>query len=129
MAGYLIDTHLLLWSMLEPQRLSRSSADLLRDRSVAVAFSLVTIWEVAIKASLRKPGFEVDPTALRTALLDEGYAELPLASAHIAHVVTLPLLHRDPFDRMLVAQAAVEGLSLLTADATLKRYGRFVRAV
>lgn len=96
---------------------------------MALAYSLVTIWEVAIKTSLRKPGFEVDPNRLRGVLLDEGYAELPLAPAHIIHVAALPWLHRDPFDRMLVAQAAAEGMTLLTANAALKRYGRFVRAV
>jgi PIN domain nuclease of toxin-antitoxin system len=127
MTGHLVDTHLLLWFVLEPGRLAQRAARLLTDRAVPVVYSLASIWEVAIKTSLRKPGFDVDPDVLRKLLTDEGFTELPIAPAHIARVAALPWLHRDPFDRMLVAQAAVEGLTLLSADATLKRYGRFVR--
>jgi PIN domain nuclease of toxin-antitoxin system len=101
---------------------------LILDRLVALRFSCATLWEVAIKTALRKPGFDVDPTKLRDSLVAEGFVELPITVEHIARLTTLPLLHGDPFDRMLVAQAAVEGLTLLTADAALKRYGRFVRA-
>lgn len=129
MNGYLADTHVLLWWLLEPEKLPRRVANELADWTVPMRYSLVSIWEVAIKTSLRKPGFDVDPMTVRDKLGDERFAELPLQPEHIAHVATLPLLHRDPFDRMLVSQAAVEGLTLLTADASLKRYGRFVRAV
>lgn len=128
MNGHLLDTHVLLWWMLEPARLARRTVDALAYRAVPAAYSLVSIWEVALKTSLRKPGFDVDPMLLRSKLDAEGFSELPILPAHIARVTTLPWLHRDPFDRMLVAQAAVEGLTLFTADASLKRYGRFVRA-
>jgi PIN domain nuclease of toxin-antitoxin system len=127
MNGHLLDTRVLLWWMLEPARLARRTVDALADRAVPVAYSLASLWEVAIKTSLRKPGFDVDPMLLRSKLEAEGFSELPILPAHIAHVTTLPWLHRDPFDRLLVAQAAVEGLTLFTADAVLKRYGRFVR--
>ncbi len=129
MNGYLADTHVLLWWLLEPEKLPRRAANELADWTVPMRYSLVSIWEVAIKTSLRKPGFDVDPMTVRDKLGAERFAELSLRPEHIAHVATLPWLHRDPFDRMLVAQAAVEGLTLLTADASLKRYGRFVRAV
>jgi PIN domain nuclease of toxin-antitoxin system len=129
MTGNLVDTHLLLWFVLEPGRLTQRTARLLADRAIPAVYSLASIWEVAIKTSLHKPGFDVDPDVLRELLEAEGLTELPIAPTHIAHVATLPWRHRDPFDRMLVAQAAVEGLTLLTADATLKPYGRFVRPV
>jgi len=129
MSGYLLDTHLLLWSVLSPHRLSRRAEKLILDRGVALRFSYATLWEVAIKTALHKPGFDVDPTKLRDSLVAEGFVELPIMVEHIARLTTLPLLHGDPFDRMLVAQAAVDGLTLLTADVALKAYGRFVRVV
>jgi PIN domain nuclease of toxin-antitoxin system len=124
---WLLDTHLLLWAAYDAARLSRSATRLLQKRDARLVFSLASIWEVAIKASLQRSDFSAKPAELHHALLEEGLEELPILPAHIAHVATLPWLHRDPFDRMLVAQAAVEGLTLLSADATLKRYGRFVR--
>ena len=126
---WLLDTHLLLWAAYSPERLSRRASQLLQQRDTQLMFSLASIWEVAIKASLRRADFTADPIVLQHALIGEGYAELPISAAHIAQVAKLPWLHRDPFDRMLVAQAAAEGMTLLTADAALKRYGRFVRAV
>lgn len=84
---------------------------------------------MAIKASLRRPGFAVDATELQRGLLDEGLSELPIALPHIARIAELPWLHRDPVARMLVAQAIVEGLTLLSADSALEGYGRCVRAI
>lgn len=101
----------------------------MRSRDSAVFFSLASLWEVAVKASLRRPDFVADTGLLHSTLLDEGFTELPIAPKHIARVANLPWVHRDPFDRMLVAQALEEGLMLLTADAALKPYGRFVRVV
>ena len=126
---YLLDTHLVLWAAFEPDRLSAKARKLLRSRDVPLAFSLATLWEVSIKTSLGRPGFSVDPRQLHQALLAEGFDELAIRAPHIARVATLPWLHRDPFDRMLVAQAMEEGLTLLTADQALKGYGRFVRVV
>lgn len=126
---WLVDTHLLVWAAYDAQRLPRRAATVLQSRDERLVFSLASIWEVAIKASLKRPDFTAQTAELHRALLDEGFAELPIQPAHIAQVATLPWLHRDPFDRMLLAQAKSEGLRLLTADAALERYGRVVRAV
>jgi PIN domain nuclease of toxin-antitoxin system len=125
----LVDTHLLLWAAFEPDRLSAKAVKTLQSRDTPLAFSLATIWEVAIKTSLGRPEFSVDPGVLHRALVGEGFVELPIKAAHLIRLATLPWVHRDPFDRLLVAQAMEEGLTLLTADATLKRYGRFVKPV
>jgi PIN domain nuclease of toxin-antitoxin system len=126
---YLLDTHLVLWAAFEPERLSAKASKLLRSRATPLAFSLATLWEVAIKTSLGRPGFSVDPRQLHDALVAEGFSELPIRATHIVRVAALPWVHRDPFDRLLVAQAMEERLTLLSADATLKNYGRFVRVV
>ena len=125
----LVDTHLLLWAAFEPDRLSAEAAKTLQSREIPLLFSLATVWEVAIKTSLGRPDFAVDPGLLHWTLLGEGFVELPINAAHLIRVATLPWVHRDPFDRLLVAQAMEDKLTLLTADATLKRYGRFVRLV
>jgi PIN domain nuclease of toxin-antitoxin system len=126
---FLLDTHLVLWAAFEPERLSPKASKLLRSRESPLAFSLATLWEVAIKTSLGRPGFAVDPGRLHQALLAEGFTELAIQAPHIVRVAMLPWLHRDPFDRLLVAQAMQERLTLLTADSTLKGYGRFVKVV
>lgn len=110
----LLDTHLLLWAAYDPARLSSRASRLLERRDAASVFSLASIWEVAIKASLQRPDFTADPTDLHCFLLDEGFTELPILPGRIGRVARLPWLHRDPFDRMLVAQAMEEGLALLT---------------
>jgi prevent-host-death family protein len=110
---WLLDTHLVLRWAFEPDRLSPRAGKLLRSRDKPIAFSLATIWEVAIETSLGRPGFSVDPSRLRLALLAECFNELPIQPAHVVRVATLPWRHRDPFDRLLVAQAAEEGLTLL----------------
>jgi PIN domain nuclease of toxin-antitoxin system len=92
-------------------------------------FSAASIWEVAIKAGLSRPDFQVDAGLLRRGLLDHGYAELAVAGHHAAATAHLPPLHRDPFDRLLVAQAQAEGVLLLTADATVARYPGPIRLV
>jgi PIN domain nuclease of toxin-antitoxin system len=123
----LLDTHLVLWAAMQPERLPRKTAKLLSLRQTPAAFSLASLWEVAIKRSLGRPDFTVDVSTLHRWLLDEGFTELPIAASHLAQVATLPWHHRDPFDRLLVAQAQVEGLPLWTADASLKVYGRAVK--
>lgn len=127
--GLLLDTHLLLWAAYDASQLSAGAARLIRSRERRVAFSLASLWEVAIKSSLGRSTFVVDVRQLHGALLGEGFIELPIAMPHIVAVASLPWLHRDPFDRLLVAQAQVERLTLLTANAALRAYGRFVRAV
>ena len=123
----LLDTHLLLWAAFEPARLSSKATKTLQSRETPLAFSLASLWEVAVKSSLGRPDFAVDPGLLHRSLLAEGFVEVAIAAPHLARVTTLPWVHRDPFDRLLVAQAIENKLTLLTADATLKRYGRFVR--
>jgi PIN domain nuclease of toxin-antitoxin system len=126
---YLLDTNLVLWTAVSPDRLSVRAVTLVASRDVDVAFSLATMWEVAIKTSLEKPGFNVDSTALRNGLLDQGFRQMDIRPEHIAVVARLPWHHRDPFDRLLVAQALVEGLTLLTSDRLLARYGKMVKWV
>lgn len=125
----LLDTNLILWAAFEPARLSPRASRQLRSRERPLAFSQASLWEVAIKTSLARPGFSVDSRMLQQALIAEGFIELSITMTHIARVSGLPWIHRDPFDRMLVAQAMEDGLSLLTADTTLKGYGRFVKVV
>jgi PIN domain nuclease of toxin-antitoxin system len=126
---FLLDTHLVLWAAFEPARLSAKAIKILGSRDNELAFSVATLWEVAIKTSLARPDFQVDPTQLRSALLAEGFVELAIRADHVSRVAKLPWLHRDPFDRLLVAQAAADKLTLLTSDATLAGYGKFVRVV
>lgn len=125
----LLDTRLLLWAAAEPGRLSTATRRLLRDSKHELLFSAASVWEVAIKASLGRDDFVVDPRVLRRGLLDNGYQELMISGAHAAAVLDLPALHRDPFDRLLVAQAQVEGITLLTADETVARYPGPIRLV
>jgi len=119
---YLLDTHVLLWAASSPGQLSRKTRRLLDDPANALVFSPVSLWEVAIKRSLARDDFQVDPRELRRGLVDNGYGELPVTSAHALALEDLPVLHKDPFDRMLVAQARVEGLSLLTSDERVLQY-------
>jgi PIN domain nuclease of toxin-antitoxin system len=120
---YLLDTHLLLWAAYEPDRLSLQARQLLDDSDNTLLFSAASIWEVAIKATLGREDFTADANVLRRGLVENGYRELPIASTHAAAVSGLPPLHRDPFDRILVAQARVEGVTLLTSDHAVAAYG------
>ena len=97
--------------------------------SLCDRISAASLWEIAIKNSLGREDFRVEPRLLRRALLDNGYTELPLTSEHAVNVAALPPLHKDPFDRLLIAQVLVEGITLLTADAQVARYRGSVRKV
>jgi PIN domain nuclease of toxin-antitoxin system len=125
----LLDTHLLLWAANTPARLSRETQELLTDEANTLVFSVASLWEITIKTGLRRPAFDVDPAGLRDGLLDNGYDELLVEAAHVLAVTSLPPIHGDPFDRMLVAQAIVEGVTLLTADPLVARYPGPVRKV
>jgi PIN domain nuclease of toxin-antitoxin system len=127
--GVLVDTHLLLWWAVMPERLPEAARTRIERSDQPLLFSVVSIWEVAIKASLGRDDFQMSPPALRMGLLQEGFRELPIQTDHVLAVQHLPLIHRDPFDRLLVAQAARERLTLLTADRTLLGYGDGVRWV
>jgi len=125
----LIDTHLLLWAAATPERLSPRAVARLEAPENRLLFSAASLWEIAIKAALGRSDFTIDPRRLRQGLIDNGYEELPLTGAHTLALADLPAIHKDPFDRILIAQAKVEGLALLTADATLARYGAPVEVV
>jgi len=125
----LLDTHLLLWAALHPTRLSPAARSLLSDLSNELLFSSASLWEVTIKQGRGRDDFQVDPRLLRRGLLDNGYVELPITGLHALAVGGLPALHKDPFDRILVAQAIVEGITLLTADPVVAQYPAPVRLV
>ena len=125
----LLDTHILLWVVAESRRISAEGRELLGDPGHELLFSVVSIWEVAIKTSRGRDDFAVDASRLLRRLLDNGYAELAVTGAHAAAVAGLPSIHRDPFDRMLVAQATVERLTLVTADPVVATYPCLVRRV
>jgi PIN domain nuclease of toxin-antitoxin system len=118
---FLLDTQILLWAA-NGDPMSALASAIIADPANRLTFSAVSIWEVAIKSGLGRPDFEANPSALRRGLLDNGYQELSITSAHAAAVIHLPPIHKDPFDRLLLAQAQVEGLILLTADAVLAGY-------
>jgi len=113
----LLDTHLLLWVAGSPKRLSKEARTILEDPLNELLFSAVSLWEIAIKQGLDRSDFQVDARVLRRGLLDNGYLELPINSAHAVSIASMPSRHKDPFDRIIVAQATVEGITLLTTDA------------
>lgn len=125
----LLDTHLLLWAAGEPHRLSADARALIDTHENELFFSAASLWEIAIKRGLGRDDFRVDARLLRRGLLDNGYSELPIGSEHAVAIDSLPPLHRDPFDRLLVAQATVEGITLLTSDAQVAAYPGPVRKV
>lgn len=118
----LLDTHLLLWVAGSPDRLSETSRELITNQANRLFFSAASLWEIAIKRSLARPDFQVEPARLRQGLLNNGYQELAITGVHAIAVEHLPLLHKDPFDRLLIAQATIEHATLITSDATLARY-------
>jgi PIN domain nuclease of toxin-antitoxin system len=125
----LLDTHLLLWIAEDSDRLSAAALELIEDEANDLAFSVASLWEVSIKFAIARASFEVEPRAFRHGLLEIGFQELAISSEHVIATSLLPLIHRDPFDRLLAAQAAVDGLTLLTADAELARYPGPIRRV
>jgi PIN domain nuclease of toxin-antitoxin system len=125
----LLDTHLLLWSVASSRRLSKPARAMILDPQNDAYYSAASIWEVSIKSGLGRKDFKVNPQVLVEALAESGFIELPVSATHAAAVAALPALHRDPFDRMLVAQAYAEPMTLLTNDAILASYGPLVRLV
>lgn len=125
----LIDTHLLLWAAEGFERLPTRAQTLMSVPENELFFSAASLWEIVIKSSLNREDFKVDPRLLRRGLLDNGYSELPVLSEHAVAVGCLPPIHKDPFDRLLIAQAIAEGITLLTADAHLAKYSGPVQYV
>lgn len=122
MSRYLADTHALLWHTLEPERLGQHARRILDDASIPVWFSVASIWEIGIKVSLGKLKLDASVEAFAHSQLRNAFQMLPVQLSHIAHVAGIPLHHRDPFDRMLIAQAEVEGLQIITMDASFAQY-------
>lgn len=118
-----------MWAAIEPERLSRSAADMFRDGNNQLFFSVLSIWEVAIKSALKKKEFDTEARVFRLGLLANGYTELPIVGEHAMAVERLPLIHKDPFDRLLIAQATVEGITLLTSDSQVAKYPGPIRKV
>ncbi len=125
----LLDTHLLLWAAGDPDRLSVAARGWLEAPEHELLFSAASLWEIAIKQGLGRQDFHADARLLRRGLLDNGYQELAIGSEHAVALDTLPPIHKDPFDRILVAQALVEGITLLTSDPTVAQYPGAVRLV
>lgn len=118
----LLDIHLLLWAAGVPSKLPAAARSMLEDPDNELLFSAASLWEIAIKRGLGRADFQVDARVLRRGLLDNGYLELPITSEHTVFIESLPPIHKDPFDRILVAQATVEGITLLTADTLIAQY-------
>lgn len=118
----LLDTHVLLWAAARPEKLSRKTLRLFDDPDNTLVFSAASLWEIVIKQSLGRDDFDVNARQLRRGLLDNGYNELLVTSTHALALDDLPPLHKDPFDRMLLAQSRVEGFTLLTADKQVLQY-------
>jgi PIN domain nuclease of toxin-antitoxin system len=125
----LLDTQLLLWAAGHPERLSAPTRSMINDAENQLVFSAASLWEVAIKTGLGRADFRADARLLRRGLLDNGYDELAITGEHAVAIANLPPIHKDPFDRLLVAQSAVEGILLLTADPIVAQYPGPVRKV
>ena len=125
----LLDTHLLLWAACDPARLSVAALALIEDPDNSLMFSAASLWEITIKRGLGRADFNVDPRLLRRGLVDNGYEELVIRTDHAMAVEDLPPHHKDPFDRLLVAQAQFEGLLLITSDPVVARYPGPLRLV
>lgn len=119
----LVDTHCWLWSLLAPERLNAPSREALRDPRQAVFLSVASMWEMTIKAGLGKLSLPLPPSEyIPSRLATLGHQTLPILPPHVFALERMPLHHKDPFDRLLVAQAQVEGLQLVTADQALRPY-------
>jgi PIN domain nuclease of toxin-antitoxin system len=125
----LLDTHLLLWAAGQPERLSDQARILMEAPENELFFSSANLWEVVIKRGLGRDDFKVDARLLRRGLLDNGYSELTIGSEHVVAIENLPAIHKDPFDRILIAQAQVEGITLLTVDPVVAKYPGPIRSV
>ena len=126
---FLVDTHLVLWTFFEPKKLPAQARAILESPKNKLVYSTVVLWEIGIKRGLGKKEFQVEPRVLRRTLLDDDYEELPVLGQHAVEVDILPRLHKDPFDRILIAQALVEGITLLTADPVIAQYPGPIRKV
>jgi PIN domain nuclease of toxin-antitoxin system len=125
----LLDTHLLLWAASGAKQLSNAARTLIEEPTTEIMFSAASLWEIVIKQTLGRDDFQIDSRILRRELLDNGYIELPITSEHTLEIVDMPLIHKDPFDRILIAQSRVEGILLLTSDPIVAKYSGSIRFV
>jgi len=125
----LLDTHIVLWAAGQPEKLSKPVRTLLTTSENFLFFSAASMWEIVIKRGLGREDFKVNPRRLKKMLIVHGYTELPVTAEHAFTVETLPLLHKDPFDRLLIAQARTEGMLLVTVDTAVSQYQESVLAV
>jgi PIN domain nuclease of toxin-antitoxin system len=125
---FLLDTHFLIWISIDDRRISRRPRTVLNDQANELVFSSASRWEIAIKRT-RRADFGYDPRGLKRQLIANGYEELPVHGSHVVSLDALPPIHKNPFDRLLIAQATIEGIMLLTADAVIARYPGPIRKV
>lgn len=118
----LLDTHILLWMSYTPDRLSAKGRRAVQSVDNEIFFSVVSLWEIGVKRALGRRDFFFDPHILRGELIARGFIELPVSGEHALAVSQLPPLHRDPFDRLLLCQALVEGLTIVTKDKLVAQY-------
>ena len=125
----LLDTHILLWAAGQPDKLPESARKMLLDDRNTLFFSSANIWEIVIKKGIGRDDFKVDPERMRKMLVLNDYKELAITTEHVLRVSALPPLHKDPFDRILIAQARSEGMLLMTVDLSVIKYGEGIQAV
>ncbi len=125
----LLDTHVLLWALITPKRLGKEARTALESPDNDILFSAASIWEIAIKSALKRSDFRIAPEVIAAAAIESGFTELPVKSAAAIQVAKLPDHHRDPFDRLLIAQAMTEPATLYTVDAQLEAYSELVRRI
>jgi PIN domain nuclease of toxin-antitoxin system len=125
----LLDTHILLWAAGQPEKLPKSTRNMLLDNRNTLFFSAANIWEIVIKKGIGRDDFKVDPERMRKMLVLNDYKELAITTEHVLRESALPPLHKDPFDRILIAQARSEGMLLMTVDASVIAYGEGIQAV
>jgi PIN domain nuclease of toxin-antitoxin system len=129
MMRILVDSHILIWVQFEPEKLPKKARELLSTRGHEFFFSAASIWEIAIKAQLRRVDFRASAADVATDARKGGFNELPITSAVAASVADLPMHHADPFDRLLIAQAMHLPARLLTVDRQLAPYSDLVTVV
>ena len=125
----LLDTHLLLWASEDSPRLPALASTMIADSENELLFSVASIWEISIKHAKGLESFYARPGTVWEGLLENGYAELAVVGKHAVAAGNLPPIHKDPFDRILIAQAMVEGITFLTADPVIAKYPGPIRKV
>lgn len=126
---YLLDTHFLVWILIDDSHISKAARTILTDPRNRLIFSVASIWELSIKHARRPKFIPIDPSVIRHKLLEDGYIELPISGEHVLAAGALPPIHKDPFDRLLIAQSTIEGIVLLTADKGIATYPGLIRKV